>query len=864
MSVKKKYKFKDLQCYLYADWLAAEKKFRTVYLEQDTDWISAALSFYNILFDEEQWSCVIRFVCEEYKGGGWSNTIYDKEQEITVNTDQDIIIHRAGWGSEAKDFWKKGTYRWRGFIDGVEVGTKVFYVEKAGLVHPESNPFLNINTIRFYESGVDDVSYGQRRYITQFKKGETRYVNTEFTFTNKLMEPWFAEVEFLYYDRKNNQLKGKDLRIKEITNSQERIDIGYGSNDARTWIEGEYELHVNFMGIRIAVVPFSVGADWLDGDPAVSTSSTSVGGAQLQSNSYGEVDEKTLDELLTDFDQLIGLNEIKSQIRNYIGYFQYEKIREDKGLSETRAIKLNAVLTGNPGTGKTTVAQKLGQIYKALGLLSRGHVHEVDRADLVAEYIGQTAPRVKEAINIARGGILFIDEAYSLYREDSPRDFGHEVIEILLKEMSDGPGDLVVLVAGYPEEMNAFINSNPGLRSRFQHYFTFPDYVPDEMMAIADLGLEKRNLKISDEARGFVFSQLTRAYRDRDRSFGNARYVMSLLDEAKMNLAMRLVAQNMLDKLSGDELSTIQLEDMKKIFSTGERKNLSFEVDSVLLQESLNELDKLIGIDNIKMEIRDLVKLVRYYHEIGKDVLNQFVLHTIFIGNPGTGKTTVARIYARIFKALGIIERGHLVECDREALVAGYSGQTSAKTAAVIEKAIGGVLFIDEAYALKIGPNDDFGTEAINTLLKRMEDRNKEFIVIAAGYPDNMKEFLESNPGLSSRFERTIQFHDYLASELMEIAEVMFSMDDLRLDEEARKELLSKLEMACAGKDKFFGNGRLVRNIVQKIVKNHSLRMANLPAEKRSVALITTISIEDLDNLPISTLDYSKRKSIGF
>ncbi len=182
----------------------------------------------------------------------------------------------------------------------------------------------------------------------------------------------------------------------------------------------------------------------------------------------------------------------------------------------------------------------------------------------------------------------------------------------------------------------------------------------------------------------------------------------------------------------------------------------------------------------------------------------------------------------------------------------------------MIEKAIGGVLFIDEAYALKIGPNDDFGTEAINTLLKRMEDRNKEFIVIAAGYPDNMKEFLESNPGLSSRFERTIQFHDYLASELMEIAEVMFSMDDLRLDEGARKELLSKLEMACEGKDKFFGNGRLVRNIVQKIVKNHSLRMANLPAEKRSVALITTISIEDLDNLPISTLDYSKRKSIGF
>ncbi len=862
MADKHRYKFKDIQCYLYADWLAAEKRFRTVYIEQDTDWISAAVSFYNILFDEEQWACKIRLVCQKKEGANWATAFYDKTEDVTVNTNQDVVIHRAGWGNENKTFWKKGHYRWTAYIDDVEVGNKEFYVENAGQVTLDNNPYLRIDSIKFYETDTKEIPMGERKYLTQFKKGATRYVNTELMFSNTLGGEWYGEFEFLYINKANDQLKGRDTRIVKVDKNIEVVTIGYGAMDTRTWIEGEYEMHLLFMGTRIAVAPFTVGTDWIEGDPAVSNKPATSNVTQTQA--VGEVDEKSLDELLDDFDRLIGLNEIKSQLRNYIGYFQYEKLRAEKGIDNQKKAKLHAVFTGNPGTGKTTVAKKLGQIYKALGILSKGHVHEVDRADLIAEYIGQTAPRVKEAISLARGGILFIDEAYSLYREDSPRDFGHEAIEILLREMSEGPGDLIVLVAGYPEEMNAFINSNPGLRSRFQQYFTFTDYVPDELIQIADYGLENRSLSITEEARGFLYSQLTRAYRDRDRTFGNARYVMSLVDEAKMNLALRLVAEKKMDKMSKDKLSTIELEDFKKIFNTGERKNLSFEIDKTLLQESLSELDNMIGLDSIKMQIRDLVKLVKYYHEIGKDVLNQFVLHTIFIGNPGTGKTTVARIYAKIFKALGIIERGHLIECDRESLVAGFSGQTSAKTAAVVDKAIGGVLFIDEAYSLKLGDNDSFGAEAINTILKRMEDRNKEFIVIAAGYPDNMKEFLESNPGLSSRFEQTIKFEDYNEEELMQIAEIMLGWDDLKADDKAKESLKETFTTAAQNKDKFFGNGRYVRNIIQTIVKNHSLRMANLPAKERSKALMSTVTLEDLKNLPVSTLDYSKRRSIGF
>ena len=430
--------------------------------------------------------------------------------------------------------------------------------------------------------------------------------------------------------------------------------------------------------------------------------------------------------------------------------------------------------------------------------------------------------------------------------------------------MSEGPGNLAIVAAGYPEEMNAFINSNPGLKSRFAHFFRFPDYMPDELMKIADLGLKHRGLKMTNPSREFLFTKLTQAFRKRDKSFGNARYAMSLVDEAKMNMALRLVKQDNTESLDNDVLSTIQLEDIQKIFIGNNTQKLAFEIDSALLKDALSELNELIGLGSVKDEVQDLVKLVKYYREIGKDVLNQFVLHTVFTGNPGTGKTTVARIYAKIFKALGIIERGHLIECDREALVAGYTGQTAIKTSQIVDQAIGGVLFIDEAYALVQSANDEFGKEAINTLLKRMEDNNKDFIIIAAGYPDNMTEFLKTNPGLKSRFEKTINFEDYSPLELLEIAEIMLKKEDLTLEASAKTKLQTHLEELFETRDKYFGNAREVRKIIQQTVRDHNLRMADIPKEKRTMEQITTVSIDDLNHLQSINPNTSGSRPIGF
>jgi SpoVK/Ycf46/Vps4 family AAA+-type ATPase len=235
------------------------------------------------------------------------------------------------------------------------------------------------------------------------------------------------------------------------------------------------------------------------------------------------------------------------------------------------------------------------------------------------------------------------------------------------------------------------------------------------------------------------------------------------------------------------------------------------------------------------------------------------------VGNPGTGKTTVARILVKIYKALGILERGHIVETDRQGLVAGFVGQTAIKTNEKIEEAIGGVLFIDEAYALSNfnGLQGDFGNEAIQTLLKRMEDLRGKFFVIVAGYPDNMETFLKANPGLSSRFDKTLRFMDYTPDELQQIAIGMLQTDGYKLTPKALVLLSAVMQDIYDKRDKFFGNARTVRKIVTEVVKNQNLRFAAISAAERKKGNL--IQPEDFATVAdIREAELMPKKTIGF
>jgi SpoVK/Ycf46/Vps4 family AAA+-type ATPase len=316
--------------------------------------------------------------------------------------------------------------------------------------------------------------------------------------------------------------------------------------------------------------------------------------------------------------------------------------------------------------------------------------------------------------------------------------------------------------------------------------------------------------------------------------------------------------------LSKEELSTIEHADIEKIFE-GKKKGIAdIPIDEDLLKQALATLHHMIGLDSVKNEIDELVKLVRFYREIGKDVRQSFSLHAVFTGNPGTGKTTVARLLAQIYKALGILERGNLVECDRQTLVGGFVGQTAIKTTEVLNKAQGGVLFIDEAYALSEGGENDFGKEAIETILKKMEDNRGDFIVIVAGYTDNMKQFLESNPGLSSRFDRELNFKDYTQDELFQIAVKMLAGNNIVADEKASEHLMAYFSSLHQNKNKFFGNARNVRKVIEEVIKNQHLRLAKLEVSQRSTDMIHSIYLEDVEEFKVEDNPNAGKRNIGF
>ena len=263
---------------------------------------------------------------------------------------------------------------------------------------------------------------------------------------------------------------------------------------------------------------------------------------------------------------------------------------------------------------------------------------------------------------------------------------------------------------------------------------------------------------------------------------------------------------------------------------------------------SIDDLDGLIGLNTVKEEVKTLRNYIVIQQEREKKGLKstQVSYHCVFTGNTGTGKTPVARLVADVYRSLGVLKKGHLVETDRSGLVADYVGQTATKTNKIIDRALDGVLFIDEAYSLVGGGDNDYGKEAIATLLKRMEDNRDRLVVILAGYSDEMKQFIDSNPGLQSRFNRYIHFPDYNADELFQIFEVNCQKNDYVMSEEAKTILKSLLEKVVAEKDKNFGNARFIRNLFEKTLERQANRLSK--QENLSKEMLTEISSEDLCN----------------
>jgi SpoVK/Ycf46/Vps4 family AAA+-type ATPase len=529
-------------------------------------------------------------------------------------------------------------------------------------------------------------------------------------------------------------------------------------------------------------------------------------------------EERSLEQILSDLDRYIGMDEVKKAVKE-IAFTVHNNIqRAQRGLGEQEKVGIHIVLTGNPGTGKTTIARKLGEILESIGYLDSGHVVEVDRSKMVSPYQGETPKVVDRLCDKAMGGILFVDEAYTLAPLSSGGDKdqqGTQALEQLMKRMEDDRGKFVVIAAGYRQEMENLFRINPGVRSRFSYFLNIDDYTPDQLFQIMMVFAKEKKYQFTQEAQDLTQKMVSELYNSRDKDFANGRTMRQLFDKICSKQAERL--QNVdISTLSNEQLMMIDVKDIPY--------NAPQAVDYT---ECLAKLNGMVGLAGVKKEISNLAAFLNL--QIRRGETNTFQgKHYVFTGNPGTGKTTVARIMADVFRTLGILSRGQLIEADRSKLVAGFAGQTAIKTNQLIDSAMGGVLFIDEAYTLKSNDQDSFGAEAIDTLLKRLEDDRGKFICIVAGYTDNMHDFIDTNPGLKSRFTQTIHFDDYTPDELTQIFLNLAKGKNFTVDEETRGTIHRQFEQLYLRRDKNFGNAREARRIFDQAVEKQSQRLVNM------------------------------------
>ncbi|MFD0905528.1 AAA family ATPase, partial [Actinomadura sediminis] len=532
----------------------------------------------------------------------------------------------------------------------------------------------------------------------------------------------------------------------------------------------------------------------------------------------------------------VGIEPAKREVGALVAEAEAARLRREAGMTAA-ARPRHLVFAGGPGTGKTTVARILGRIYAERGLLSSGHLTEVERADLLGEYATESVLRVRRAVEQALGGVLLVRDAHALVSSGDPAR-GREVLDVLVATVQAHTDDLVVVLTGPEAELNGLLKAHSDLAAFFPRTVRFPGFTEDELVRVFAAKAADAGFALADGVLDRVRALLQAA--PQGPGSANARTMVNLLDRAVALQGRRVLADGVVDET--ESLDEILLEDVPEAIARG-REGVP--------GDPLAEIERLVGLDATKREVAALVAEARAgrLRMDAKIAPGSPARHMVFTGNPGTAKTTIARLVAAVYAQLGLLSSGHLVEVTRADLVAEFIGQTAPRVRAAVERALGGVLFVDEAYALADAGGDrrDFGHEAIAELLRLMEEHRGDLVVIVAGYKTEMERFVRANPGLESRFPKVLHFPDYSDDELVAIFEFMAAEDGFVLAP-GTTDALRRLVTGHPRGDTF-GNARFVRNLLEAAISRQARRITSVEGELPP-AEAGTLRPEDLPDVP--------------
>lgn len=627
-----------------------------------------------------------------------------------------------------------------------------------------------------------------------------------------------SAMRWLIYDQTGRLVDSHPVQSREIQN-EFWVYAAFGDFCRQNWAKGSYRLELQFQNSTVISAVFKVGEIDVNSeyDPKLIIKKSVIVQDNVPGNSLARLEK------------MAGLKGVKEKVHSLMNFHNLQKRREEAGLPVRRPA-LHARFLGNPGTGKTTVARLLGQIYKEMGLLSSGHVVLEERKNLIGRYYDSEGQAVDNALNRAKGGILLIDEAYNLYVENDDKDPGRRILEYLLTALADENNrDWMLILAGYPKEMKTMLESNPGIESRVSEIFEFEDLNVEELLQVAELYCDDNKYELSEEARERLKTVITRDVAAKDKNFGNGRYVNKLMETAiNTRMASRL---SKIVSPTYDQLVTIEADDIPIDAADAERI-ASDGFDDKLIDDALKRLDSLVGLSKVKSAIHNFVNISRFLNSQGERIRGKGLLKWNFTGNTGTGKSTVAQILADILKGMNLIQNSELTEVKGEEIFNVSDYECNEVIRAAVKRSRRGVLFIDGDAPEFRSSQYRLTSEQIRFKLATLasEDNASGALIISECSSPNLSiaNSLAAN-GIYD-FDHTFIFDDYSADELYSILLQCLDKQKTTVSEEAEVILREYIRNLCANRELSFANARTMKNLSRAIFETVILRMSESPA----------------------------------